>query len=171
MQLAKQVGWQVTVLDHRPALLSRDRFPFADHLLTYTPTQPQTYRSQLTPSIVAVVMTHHYSTDLALLNTLLPTPLRYLGVLGPKRRMQQLEHDLAAQGITLTLAQRQRLYNPIDLDIGAETSAEIALAIVAEIQAAITERTGHPLRDRPGPIHLPLPTATQAPCLAWQPSG
>ncbi len=116
-------------------------------------------------------MTHHYSTDLALLNTLLPTPLRYLGVLGPKRRMQQWEHDLAAQGITLTLAQRQRLYNPIGLDIGAETSAEIALAIVAEIQAAITERTGHPLRDRPGPIHLPLPTATQAPCLAWQPSG
>ncbi|WP_448571669.1 XdhC family protein, partial [Trichothermofontia sp.] len=157
--LAKQVGWQVTVLDHRPALLSRDRFPLADHWLTYTPTQPQTYRARLTSSTVAVVMTHHYPSDLALLKTLLQTPLRYLGVLGPKRRMQQLEHDLATQGITLTPEQRQRLYSPIGLDIGAETPAEIALAIVAEIQAVMAGRTGQSLRDRPGAIHAPIPTS------------
>jgi xanthine/CO dehydrogenase XdhC/CoxF family maturation factor len=46
-----------------------------------------------------------------------------------------------------------RLFAPAGLDIGAETPAEIALAIVAELQAVLTERIGVPLRAREGAIH------------------
>ena len=46
-----------------------------------------------------------------------------------------------------------RLYAPAGLDIGAETPDEIALAIVAEVQAVMAGRTGGPLRERPGAIH------------------
>lgn len=160
-QLAKQLGWHVTVLDHRHELLTHERFTLADRLLSCDPTLAQAYRYLLTPQTVAVVMTHRYSSDLAFLKTLIPAQLRYLGVLGPKRRMQQLRQDLSEQGISPAPEQIQMLYNPAGLDIGAETPEEIALAIVAEIQAVLRGRPGRFLRNRTGSIHTPSPT----PCL------
>jgi xanthine dehydrogenase accessory factor len=161
VQFAKQMGWQATVIDHRASYLTQDRFPHADRLLCCKPEQLDTYEHLLTPHAVAVVMTHRYLSDLAWLKILIPAQVRYLGVLGPKRRMQQLWQDLAGHGITLNSEHNQRLYNPVGLDIGAETPEEIALSIVAEIQAVISERSGCFLRDRPGSIHSPLPS----PCL------
>ena len=161
VQFAKQLGWHVTVIDHRPEYLTRDRFSHADQLLCCKPEQPETYNSLLTSQTVAIVMTHQYLGDLALLKTLVPARLRYLGVLGPKQRMQQLWQDLAEHGVTPDLEQKQQLYNPIGLDIGSETPEEIALSIVAEMQAVIGGRSGHFLRDRIGSIHSP----SQSPCL------
>lgn len=155
VQFAKQLGWHVTVIDHRSELLTRDRFPQADQLIDCIPDPPNAYQHLLTPETVVVVMTHRYVSDLAFLKTLIPSELLYLGVLGPKRRMQQLCQDLAEQGITPTPEQKQCLYNPIGLDIGAETPEEIALSILAEIQAVLAKRSGGFLRDRIGSIHLP----------------
>ncbi|MBE9229447.1 XdhC family protein [Phormidium sp. LEGE 05292] len=151
VQFAKQLGWHVTVIDRRSEYLTCDRFPQADRLLHCKPEHPETYEHLLTPQTVAVVMTHRYVSDLAFLKTLIPSGLRYLGVLGPKRRMQQLWQDLAGHDIT----PNQQLYNPIGLDIGAETPEEIALSIVAEIQAVLGGRSGGFLRDRIGSIHSP----------------
>lgn len=161
VQFAKQLGWQVTVLDHRPDYLTRDCFSHADHLLSCAPDNLQTYGHLLTPQTAAVVMTHHYLSDLGFLKHLIPAQLRYLGVLGPKHRMQQLWHDLAEYGIFPTDAQSRNFYSPIGLDIGAETPEEIALAIVAEIQAVTRGRSSRFLRDRPGSIHPSHPS----PCL------
>jgi len=160
VQFAKQLGWHVTVLDHRPEQLTRDRFPLADQLLYCDPNQPRTYSHFLTPQTVAIVMSHRYLTDLALLKTLIPARLRYLGVLGPKRRMQKLWQDLTEHGVKPIPKQSHQLYNPIGLDIGAETPEEIALSIVAEIQAVLSGRSGHHLRDRLGSIH-----ASESSCL------
>jgi xanthine/CO dehydrogenase XdhC/CoxF family maturation factor len=161
-QLAKYLGWHVTVIDHRPEQLTRDRFPTADALLYAIPDPPRAYQHLLTPQAVAMVMTHRYLSDLVFLKTLVPSPLRYLGVLGPRRRMQQLWQDLADQGISPTAAQLQRVYAPVGLDIGAETPEEIALALLAEIQAALGGRSGRHLRNHTGSIHTPA----EAPCLA-----
>ncbi|HIK14657.1 MAG TPA: XdhC family protein [Leptolyngbyaceae cyanobacterium M33_DOE_097] len=153
VQFAKQLGWHVTVIDPRPEQLTRDRFPLADQLLYCDPNQPRTYSHLLTPQTVAVVMSHRYLTDLAFLKTLIPAQLRYLGVLGPKRRMQKLSQDLAEHCARPIVKQSQQLYNPVGLDIGAETPEEIALSIVAEIRAVLSGRSGHHLRDRVGSIH------------------
>lgn len=155
VQFAKQLGWQVTVIDHRGEALTRDRFPQADQLLECKPDPPDSYQHLLTPQTVAVVMTHRYVSDRAFLKNLIPSPVRYLGVLGPKHRMAKLWEDLAEDGGIGTREQQQRVYNPIGLDIGTETPEEIALSIVAEIQAVISERSGGCLRDRAGSIHTP----------------
>lgn len=161
VQLAKYLGWYVTVIDRRSGYLNSDRFPQADRLLCCELDRPDSYQHLLTPQTVAVVMTHNYLSDLAFLKTLIPSPVRYLGVLGPKRRMQKLWHDLAECNISATTAQKHRLYNPVGLDIAAETPEEIALSIISEIQAAIGGRSAGFLRDRLGPIH----SSPEQPCL------
>lgn len=161
VQLAKYLGWYVTVIDCRSGYLKSDRFPQADQILCCELDRPDSYQHLLTPETVAVVMTHRYLSDLAFLKTLIPSPVRYLGVLGPKRRMQKLWHDLAECNISATTAQKHRLYNPVGLDIAAETPEEIALSIIAEIQAAIGGRSAGFLRDRIGSIH----SSPEQPCL------
>ena len=62
--------------------------------------------------------------------------------------MERLLQDLDQAGVNLTRTQRNKLYAPIGLDIGAESCEGIALAIVAEIRAMLAGRVGGRLRDR-----------------------
>ncbi len=108
---------------------------------------------ELDARTAAVVMTHNYPRDLALLETLLCSAARYVGLLGPRGRTERLLGDLAARGVHPQPAQLQRLSAPVGLDIGAESPDEIALAILAEIRAVFSGRGGGRLRERGGPIH------------------
>jgi len=152
VNLAKHQGWHVTVVDNRPGYITSERFPDADQIILSEP-QDIYKHNLLTLRTVAVVMTHQYKSDLALLKTLLPSPVLYIGMLGPKSRTQQLLQDLKSEGLMLTDAQLQRLFGPVGLDIGADSPEAIALSIVAEIQAVLTNRSGGWLKVRTGPIH------------------
>lgn len=151
-RFAKALGWHVTVVDSRPADATLKRFPMADNIVLAHPEVTQE-RVLVDSGTVAVVMTHNYLHDLQLLKTLLPSPWRYLGILGPRSRTKRLLEDLRQAGFIPTEAQLQRLYGPVGLDIGADTPEEIALSIVAEIQAVLANRSGGLLRDRKEPIH------------------
>ncbi len=152
VRLAKELGWHVTVVDARPAYAMRERFPQADEVILCPPEaiRPSV---RLEADTVAVVMTHNYLQDQRLLEALLPSPVRYLGILGPRSRTERLLSELRAQGHRWSEAQVERLYAPVGLDIGAEEPEEIALAVLAEIQAALAGRRGGPLRQRSGAIH------------------
>lgn len=101
----------------------------------------------------ALVMSHNYERDLALLAAFLPSPCRYVGILGGRVRIRELLAELAKRGSPVTEAQVARLHAPVGLDVGAETPGEVALSIVAEIQAVYAGRRGGALRERKGPIH------------------
>ena len=70
-------------------------------------------------------------------------------MLGPKSRGEEL---LAAM-TNVPADFRERLHSPIGLDLGGETPEEIALAIVAEVQRVLEQRSGRPLRELGTPIH------------------
>ena len=93
-------------------------------------------------------MAHNFRRDSQTLAALLKNPRAYIGVLGPRRRTA---HLLAAAGLP---TDDDRIHSPIGLDIGAESAEQIALSIVAEIQAVTAMRPASFLRDREGPIHL-----------------
>jgi len=152
VRLAQELGWYVTVVDSRKVETTRERFPSADEVVLSRP-ESISDRIYVNNRTVAVVMTHNYLHDLEILKTLLPSPVRYLGILGPKSRTEKLLQDLQEQGITPTENQLQRFYSPVGLDIGADTPEEIALSIVAEIQAVLTNHSGGSLRNKLGPIH------------------
>jgi xanthine dehydrogenase accessory factor len=152
VRLAKTLGWHVTVVDTRARPASRERFADADEIVLCRAGELGRHVS-LTTNTAAVLMTHNYLDDAALLNVLLAAPLRYLGILGPKQRTAKLLADLRRDGFELTDAQRARLHSPIGVDIGAETPEEIALAIVAEIKAVCAARRGGFLHETDAPIH------------------
>lgn len=146
--IASELGWQVTVADGRPAYLQASRFPGADRVVL---TRPGDWLAgvEIGPQTAVVLMTHNYELDRRLLRELLPRRPRYLGLLGPKNRAERLLAELGAE------AAETDLHAPVGLDIGATTPASIAVAVVAEIQAALTGRPGGRLRLRSGPMHAP----------------
>lgn len=99
----------------------------------------------------AVVKTHNYGRDFAALRTLLPLDLRYIGLMGPRSRREQLLGDLLDTGI----AASPNLFAPAGLDLGGDSPESIALAIMAEIQAVFAGGSRQSLRDRKTPIHAP----------------
>ncbi|WP_081891476.1 XdhC family protein [Verrucomicrobium sp. BvORR106] len=102
---------------------------------------------------VALVMTHNFGRDLAVLHRLVPFQLPYVGLLGPRRRHQQLIGELLSLGASFADSLAS-LHAPAGLDLGSESPEEIALSIVSEVAAVLAQRHGGHLRDRAIPIHL-----------------
>ncbi|MEH1770684.1 XdhC family protein [Nostoc sp.] len=151
-QFAQALGWDVTIVDCRANEATKARFPLPCDVIL---SRREIVHKQvfINAHTVAVVMTHNYLDDLEILKMLLPSPAPYIGVLGPKLRTERLLEDLRLQGRDYTTEQLKRLHGPIGIDIGADTPEEIAIAIIAEIQAVLTNRSGNFLRNRNQPIH------------------
>jgi len=152
VRLAKGLGWHVCVVDPRPAFATPGRFPEADGTIV---ARAEEAVARIDPGAesVAVVMTHHYRHDVPLLRALLPRPLAYLGLLGPRKRAEKILSDIEAAGLAISPEMRARLYAPVGLDLGADNPEEVALAILAEMMAVLAGRDARPLRERKRPIH------------------
>jgi len=150
VRLAKELGWHVTVADPRATFATAARFPLADALVV-GPAAELVDRAAPDADALAVVMTHHYVHDVPLLDGLLRRPLAYLGLLGPRKRADQILADLARNGAPPP--PRAGLHAPVGLDLGADGPEQVALAIVAEMQAVLGRRDARPLRERVRPIH------------------
>jgi xanthine/CO dehydrogenase XdhC/CoxF family maturation factor len=151
-RMALELGWRVTVADPRPAMPTEERFPGVFALVLGTAEQLVARACPL-PGSLAVVMTHHYRHDVPLLQHLLPLPLAYLGLLGPKRRAERILADIEEKDLQITPAMRKRLRAPVGLDLGSDAPEEVALSIIAEMKSVLTGRDARPLRDRERPIH------------------
>jgi xanthine/CO dehydrogenase XdhC/CoxF family maturation factor len=137
--LAHLLGWRVTAVDHRPAYLDVQRFdPGARLVHADDFAMPKAFR--LDDFDAAVVMSHHLTADEQYLRMLADTSIPYIGLLGPLARRERLFASLGI--VAKKLASRLRA--PVGLDLGARTPEEIALSIVAEIQAALKGREGAP---------------------------
>ncbi len=150
VHMANSLGWQVFVLDGRSHYARPERFPGARSVTVYRPDEPRVL-SLLDPWTVAVIMSHSYSQDLAAVKHLAGRPPRYLGVLGPRKRTEQLLSDAGLNPGDLAPV----LHSPMGLDIGADGPQQVALSVIAEIQATLNGREGGLLRQRAGSIHAP----------------
>lgn len=123
---AEILGWEVIEVDH-PGDLA-------------VPADSRT---------AAIVKSHNYGRDFAALCQLLKLDLPYIGLLGPRKRRDQLLNAALDEGIAI----EAEVFAPAGLDLGAETPEELALALVSEIQATFAGASGESLRDRKAPIH------------------
>ena len=151
--MASLLGWTITVADGRANQATVERFPLADKILV---AKSQDVVSQIVcdAQTVFVLMTHNYNYDLGVLKEFVFTehPV-YIGSLGPKKKLEKMFQELSEEGILLTEEQKSRVYGPVGLDIGAETSEEIALSVLAEIKAVLNKKPGISLRQKNDVIH------------------
>jgi xanthine dehydrogenase accessory factor len=149
---AAQLGWRVTVADDREAFLTADRFPEA---AGFVHTEPDKLGKavDLDRRTYALVMTHNFLRDLGYLRSLLGTEVAYIGMLGPRARLDRLLESLARDGVHPSDEDLSKIHGPAGLDVGAEGPEEIAAAIVAEVLAVRRGREAGFLRDRKGSIH------------------
>ena len=154
VQFAAQLGWRTVLVDQRQRFLTTDRFPGAQRFVRAEPAEAAC-AVPIDDRTYVAVMTHNFLHDRDLLRGFLATPVRYIGMLGPRLRTEKILDDLAAAGVTVASEDRARIYGPIGLDIGGEGPEAIALALLGEIHAVEAGRAGGLLRDRKGPIHAP----------------
>jgi xanthine dehydrogenase accessory factor len=140
-QLAGTLGWVVERFGH-PSELAED------------------FRAD--KQTAALVMTHNFGRDFLALDRLLPLQLRYVGLLGPRKRYAELLTRLGEyQPLDVDLDGRT-LFAPAGLDIGSEAPEEIALAIVSEVAAVLSNRRGSFLRERQNDIHTAVTASEEA---------
>jgi xanthine/CO dehydrogenase XdhC/CoxF family maturation factor len=151
-ELAAELGWHVSLIDHRPARASKDLFPTVDRFIVSRPEDLPTDGFAENGS-AAVLMNHNLNMDREILSRLIRSNARYIAVLGPKDRAEKMLAEISEAGPEVTEDQLEKIYAPAGLDIGAPTPSTIALSIVAEIQAVFAGREGGFLRNRQGSIY------------------
>jgi xanthine dehydrogenase accessory factor len=147
---AALLGWRSVVVDARPGLATRERIPSAGELVVAWPGEAI---EELAPddSTAVVVLTHEERFDVPALAGALASEAFYIGALGSRRTQARRRERL--QEIGVDEEQLARIAGPAGLDLGAETPAETALSILAEIVAAASGREGGRLAESDGRIH------------------
>lgn len=149
---AASLGWDVTVVDDRSRFLSEERFPGAARFVRTEPREAAATVGVDDLSHV-VVMTHNFLRDADYLASFLGGGVAYLGMLGPRRRLERLLDHLAEAGVEPSERDLAVIHGPAGLDLGAQGPQEIAWSICAEVLAVSRGRSGEPLRTRDEPIH------------------
>ncbi len=152
VKAASLLGWEVTIADGRASHATSKRFPDAKQLVVSKP-EGLSEKIVFDKLTFVALMTHNYKYDLEVLQFAIQSEVPYIGILGPKTKLERMLSDMQADGVLLDNGQMSRIYSPIGLDIGAETAEEIAISIVAEIQAVIGGKPGNSLKFKTDKIH------------------
>jgi xanthine dehydrogenase accessory factor len=150
--LADILGWDTTVIDGRANFAKKERFAKAFEVIVAKPEEV-IKNVQIDDFTFFALMTHNYNYDKALLHELCKSDVKYIAMLGPKKKLERILTEYNEEGRPLTDDQIDKIYSPAGLDIGSETPEEIALSILAEIKAVIDKKQGSPLRDKITSIH------------------
>jgi xanthine dehydrogenase accessory factor len=150
-RLARQLGWEVTIVDARKAFVSSPRFSAdAEVVIDW----PDRYLAgvTLTDRDAVLVFTHDSKFDQPALAGALASGAGYIGALGSRRTHDQRVERLRADG--LSEEDIARIAAPCGLDIGARTPDETAVSVLGEIIARRAGRPGGELSASAGPIHV-----------------
>lgn len=129
-RIAKMTGFQVAVIDDRPAYANAERFPDADKFHVEDPAEAVAGLSLGKASYLVIACRGHLE-DQRVLAEALKTEAGYIGMIGSKKKVKTILANLAAEGFSQE--QLSRVHAPIGLPIASETPEEIAVSIIAEI--------------------------------------
>jgi xanthine dehydrogenase accessory factor len=147
---ARMIGWRTIVADARGKFATPERIPSADELIVAWPEEA-IERVQPDHDTAIVVLTHEEKFDAPALAGALATEAFYVGAMGSRRAQESRRQRLLEAGIDES--QLDRIFGPSGLDVGAQSPAETALSVLAEILAVRAGRDGGHLKEARGRIH------------------
>jgi xanthine/CO dehydrogenase XdhC/CoxF family maturation factor len=136
VKMGEVIGWKVMVVDGRANYANKKRFTSGCQVMV-SKAEEIFSSIEIDDQTIFVLMTHNYNYDLAVLRQLILLNARYIGILGSRNKLRRMIEELSAEGIDAN-KELSNVYSPVGLDIGAETPEEIALSIMAEIQAVLS---------------------------------
>lgn len=151
-EMASLLGWNIIVIDGRPTYATQQRFAKANKISLTKPSEILS-AIDIDEQTAVILMTHNYNYDIAALERLINTNCKYIGTLGPKKKLNKMFDELSEKGVMIDGKILHNMYGPVGLDIGAETAEEISLSIVAEIKAVFAKRNGNSLKEKRFAIH------------------
>ncbi len=129
-QLAKTVGFSITLIDDRPEFANSQRFPDADEILI-TNFEQAFEQLEISSNSYILIITRGHLHDKIVLQHALGTSASYIGMIGSTRKRNTIYKALMDEGFSKN--DLEKVYSPIGLDINAETPEEIAVSIVGEL--------------------------------------
>jgi xanthine dehydrogenase accessory factor len=147
---AQEIGWRPIVADARARFATPERLPSAAEIVV---AWPEDALAEVQPdeATAVVVLTHDDKFDVPMIAGALATEAFYIGALGSRRNQARRRERLLEAGVDE--AALERVSGPCGLDIGAQTPAETAISILAEIMAVRAAREGGRLREATTRIH------------------
>ncbi|WP_215225723.1 XdhC family protein [Echinicola shivajiensis] len=142
------LGWEMVLLDGRPSHANKQRFPTCQLLIGQAGKVLK--EVNLDEYTALLLMTHNYNYDKEIVKWALDKEIKYIGMLGPKKKWAMMKEEIIAEGFDLLQIE---MHSPMGLDIGAESSEEIALSVLAEIKAVFADSKGGSLFKQEGRIH------------------
>jgi len=170
VNMAAILGWDTTVVDGRTNYAQPERFHSSCQVVLSKP-ENVLEKISIDEQTVFVLMTHNYNYDMAILNELIKRDVVYIGMLGPKKKLDRMLDELKENDVSISREKLSMIYGPAGLEIGSETSEEIALSILAEIKAVLAGKQGQSLRNRSDAIHPVSETAIQQVNLVGKPES
>ncbi|HJW74460.1 MAG TPA: XdhC/CoxI family protein [Thermoleophilia bacterium] len=131
-RFAALLDFRVVVLDAREDMVSPERFPQADRRIRGDPARTAEL-FDIDEDTSVVIVTHGHAHDKAALRSVVGSPAAYVGMIGSRNKVRTVFAQLREEGVSPELL--GRVHAPIGLDIGAQTPAELALCIMAEVVA------------------------------------
>jgi xanthine/CO dehydrogenase XdhC/CoxF family maturation factor len=141
-RMAKELGWIVSVYCS-PGKVHKSLYHIADRIHPY-----DSNGKTIDPHSACIIMAHDYARDLKNLKASLDLGFPYVGILGPRVRSEKMLDELGVD-----MNERENLYYPVGLDIGANNPEEISISVLSEIKAHFSQRPGTHLKELDGPIH------------------
>lgn len=130
-QVAAMCDFDVVVLDDRPSFANRERFPQATAILVGD-YREELRRFPIDGQTYIILITRGHQHDVPCLLEIIDRPAGYIGMIGSRRRVAGVFQLLGSE-YGIERERLARVHSPIGLDIGAETPAEIAVSIMAEV--------------------------------------
>lgn len=148
LEMAKVLDWEVSLVGNIQKL-RKEKLQFVANLYPKDLKE----RPEIDNRTAVILMAHDYKTDSENLLELYKSPAPYIASLGPRKRYKKMLEDFKGNGIVFSSKEKERIFAPCGLGIGANTPVEIATSIFGEILSVFSGNTGGMLRDKKGPIH------------------
>jgi xanthine dehydrogenase accessory factor len=148
---ARLIGWRTACVDARAAFATPERIPSAHEIVVAWP-EDAFEQIPLHGNTAVVTLAHDDRFDIPTLAAALRSDAFYIGAIGSRRTQERRRERLREAGFTED--ELARIHGPAGLDVGAETPAETALAILAEALSVRAGRPGTPLKTTLHRIHV-----------------
>ncbi len=152
VRITNELGYNVHITDSFEPIQPIWNFPHAEEIKILEEDKVNNIIKN-TPNLAVVFLTHNFFHIKEELPKILKSDAPYIGILGSRKKTQKILREAEVNADNYTAAELAKIHYPIGLDIGANTPEEIALAIIAEIRAFFSGRTGEPLKKIEGYIH------------------